>query len=114
MTATDILYYRLEPVRAPDPADGLFISTTAMVQCMATGRYLDSSGGGCGMVLSLEIVDSLDMYKTGGGPRAVVDTADWDALRTALADLVGVVQNSSSTEEAVRTAEKILAATKDA
>ena len=79
-----ILYYDLVPVREEPEDPGAFrILSAAVVQCLATGRTLDGMGGP-GHALAPEVVDALDMRKTGGGPRMILDAADFDRIHAAL------------------------------
>lgn len=59
------------------------LATACIVQCIATGKYL-SGHGGPSYALDPAIVDALDMAKTGGRHRMIVDQEAWDSLITAL------------------------------
>lgn len=74
-----LLYYDLRPVYER-PGQ---IATACMVQCIATGKYLSGSGGPS-YALSPDIVHALDMARSGGERRMVVDQEAWDGLIAAL------------------------------
>lgn len=86
------LYYALTPVGRPRPNQVGAIASAATVSCIATGRLLDGSGGP-GYALSPDIVHALDMRRSGGGPKVILDAVDFDrmtdALRTARDALAG-------------------------
>jgi hypothetical protein len=65
----EVLYYKVTPVFRQE---GMAIGTACVATCMATGEYLSGQGGG-GDFLKKEIVDALNMRKTGGTARVILD-----------------------------------------
>lgn len=76
----EILWYDLVPHYKPDPKEqGFGFANAAMLQCMMTGKYLASSGGG-GPALSVEAVEAIDARRYGAKPKAVIEIDDLKML----------------------------------
>lgn len=73
-----ILWYDIVPHFKPELGTGGF-ATAAILNCMVTGKQLDSMGGG-GRAMSVEAVEKLDMYRYDAKSRALVETEDMEAI----------------------------------
>lgn len=99
-----VIAYKVTPVFAPEPGS---IGTACMATCMATGEHLSGSGGG-GDFLKKEIVDALNMSKTGGAPRIIVDAALMERLVEAGDQLLNIASSDELSSEDRRSLSALL------
>jgi hypothetical protein len=93
-----ILFYDLVPVYEKD-TDEFSFASAALVNCIATGKQLDSMGGP-GFALSTEIVDKLNIRKSGYNPKYIIDA-------NLLEDLLSKINQYDCPEPITLAAEKI-------
>lgn len=99
-----VICYKVTPIFEMERGQ---IGTACMATCMATGEHVSSSGGG-GDFLKKEIVDALNMRKTGGTPRMIVDTALMERLIEAGDHLLSIASSDELASEDRRSLSALL------
>jgi hypothetical protein len=95
-------YYHLV---AQQPKDSVGIATAAIMQCIATGKTLEGMGGP-GYAISADIVDALDMSKSGNQPKIIMNEDVFNKISSFLSEIAG--GNSDISNPAIRAQAKAI------